>query len=116
MNTSPLLRYVMIGRLTRDYILTPEGKAYLDKPGGSLLYAACGAGVWENGIGLVGRVSEDYPQEWIEQSTRAGFDIRGVHYLNEPLDLRAFYAYTDSETCHIDNPVAHLARLGLPFP
>jgi sugar/nucleoside kinase (ribokinase family) len=116
MESSPFLRYIVVGRLSRDYILTPDGKAYLDKPGGSLLYAASGAGIWEPGIGLVGRVGEDYPQDWIEQASRAGFDTSGVRFLNANLDLRAFYAYTDMETCHNDNPVSHFARLGLSFP
>jgi sugar/nucleoside kinase (ribokinase family) len=116
MESPSFLRYIIIGRLSRDYILTPEGKPYLDKPGGSLLYAATGAGIWESGIGLVGRVGEDYPQEWIEQAARAGFDTNGVRFLDDNLDLRAFYAYSDVDTCHTDNPVSHFARLGLSFP
>jgi sugar/nucleoside kinase (ribokinase family) len=116
MDSSPYLRYLIIGRLTRDYILPPDGPAYLDKPGGSLLYAAAGCRLWESGIGLVARVSEDYPQVWIEQTNRSGFDTQGIHALADALDLRAFYAYTDMETCHNDNPVSHFARLGLSFP
>lgn len=116
MDSSRVLRYLMIGRLSRDFILTPEGTAYLDKPGGSLLYAAIGAGIWENGIGLVGRTGEDYPQDWVEKAARANFDIRGIRFLSDPVDLRAFYAYTDQDTCHTDNPVSHFARLGLSFP
>jgi sugar/nucleoside kinase (ribokinase family) len=111
-----VLRYVIFGRLSRDYILPPDGRAYLDKPGGSLLYAAAGASVWENGIGLVGRVGEDYPQEWVEQAARLGFDVQGIRFLRDALDLRAFYAYLDAETVQTDNPVSHFARLGLPFP
>ncbi len=111
-----MLRYLIIGRLNRDYILTSEGKPYLDKPGGSLLYAAAGAAVWETGIGLVGRVGEDFPQDWIEQTERLGFDTQGIHFLHDSLDLRAFYAYLDAETVQTDNPVSHFARLGLSFP
>jgi sugar/nucleoside kinase (ribokinase family) len=111
-----LLRYLIIGRLSRDYILTPDGKAYLDKPGGSLFYAGVGAAVWENGIGLVARVGEDYPQEWIEQAAHLGFDIQGIRFLHDSLDLRAFYAYLDADTVQTDNPVSHFARLGLSFP
>jgi len=111
-----LLRYVIIGRLSRDTILTAEGKPYLDKPGGGLLYAAAGAAVWENGIGLVGRVGEDYPQDWIKQVVQFGIDTQGIRYLHDSLDLRAFYAYVDADTVQTDNPVSHFARLGLTFP
>ena len=116
MDSSAFLRYVIIGKLNRDFILTPEGSAYLDKPGGSLLYAAAGTGVWDSGIGLVGRVGEDFPQQWINQAKQAGFDTNGIHFLNDAVDLRAFYAYLDFNTCHTDNPVSHFARLGLSFP
>ena len=116
MDSAPFLRYLIFGRLSRDFILAPSGKVALDILGGSLLYAAAGAGVWENGIGLVGRVGEDYPQEWLERINQAGFDARGIRFLAESLDLRAFFAYTDLENCKIDNPVSHFARLGLPYP
>ncbi len=116
MDSAPYLRYLIIGRLSRDFILTPGGKAAIDIPGGSLLYAAAGVGVWEHGIGLVGRVSEDYPQEWGERMTRAGLNVKGLRFLSEAFDMRAFYAYVDGEHCETDNPVSHFARLGLPFP
>ena len=57
MVTTPL-RFVIAGQLTRDYALLPNGKAQVDVPGGNLLYAAAGFGVWEqpNLAGLLARV------------------------------------------------------------
>lgn len=114
--STPFLRYLIVGKLSRDFIITPDGQAYIDKPGGSLLYAASGAGIWDSGVGLVARVGEDYPQEWVEQAVRAGFDTQGIRFLPEALDVRTFFAYTDFDTCQTDNPVAHFARLGIEFP
>lgn len=114
--SSPLLNFITIGRLSRDFIITLAGRAYIDIPGGSLLYSAVGAGVWESGIGLVARVSEDYPQGWLEQVSRFGFDIRGIHFLKETFDMRSFTAYMDSDTSMHENPISHFARLGLSFP
>jgi sugar/nucleoside kinase (ribokinase family) len=116
MNTSPLLNFLISGQLRRNYILLNDGTALLDIPGGGLLNSAVGLAVWETGIGLIGRVGEDYPQEWLEQVTRKGFDCRGVHILSESIDLRNFIAYYDPETPQFDNPVSHFARLGLAFP
>lgn len=81
-----------------------------------MLYAAAGMAVWETGIGLIGRAGEDYPQEWLEKTARLGFDTRGIHILPEAVDVRAFIAYQDGDTAAADNPVAHFARLGLPYP
>lgn len=116
MGISPLLRYIVAGKLFRNYIITPHGKPLVDAAGGNLLYAAVGMAIWETGIGLVSRVGEDFPQAWLSQLSRQGFDIRGIRILPEPVDLRYFIAYPDGESAATDNPVAHYAMYGLPFP
>jgi sugar/nucleoside kinase (ribokinase family) len=108
--------FVLAGCLRRDTILPPTGRPLIDVAGGSLLYAAAGLAVWERDIGLLSRVGEDYPHEWIRSFEQRGLDTRGIRILPEPLDLRFFLAYTDPQTAQEGNPVAHFARLGLTFP
>jgi len=108
--------HLIFGRLTRMFLLPPQGRAILDTPGGNLLYAAAGLALWEPGVGIVSRVGEDYPRHWLEQFQEHGLDIRGVRILPQALDLRQFIAFTDLRTRHSDNPVAHFARRELPFP
>lgn len=67
-------------------------------------------------MGLSGRVGEDFPQEWLAEIDRRGFDLRGIRVLPQSLDLRSFVAYLDANTRQYDNPVSHFSRLGLPFP
>jgi hypothetical protein len=112
----PVLRFLIAGLLKREFILTPAGKPILDIQGGNLLYAASGCAIWEPGIGLLGRVGENYPHDWLDTAARMGFDSRGIHISPDVLDQRSFFAYTDLDTAHLDNPVSHFARLGLPFP
>ena len=112
---------VIIGLLEREYLLLPTGQPMLDVPGGDLLYAAAGAAVWRSqpegtGIGLVGRVGEDYPRAWLHSFEEHGLDVHGIRILASHLDLRSFRAYQDLDTVLRTNPVAHFARLGLPFP
>lgn len=102
--------------MQRDTILSSSGKPGLDIPGGGLAYAACGLRVWDNSIGLIGRVGEDYPRDWIEQFAGRGFDCRGIHILPKAIDLRYFVAYPDLDTRAVTNPVSHFSRLGLSFP
>lgn len=116
MNNNSLLHVLFVGQLKRNYIITPNGISCVDLPGGSLLFSAVGFAVWESGAGLVGKVGRDYPHKWLEILTRRGLDIRGIQILPQNLDLRAFIAYSDSETCHFNNPISHYARLGLQFP
>ena len=116
MQTSPLLTYVIAGQLQRNYILLNDGKALLDVPGGGLLYAAAGVAAWDSGIGLVGRIGEDFPQEWLEQVSKRSFDLRGIHILSESIDLRNFIAYSANNTVQTENPVSQFVQSGLPFP
>jgi sugar/nucleoside kinase (ribokinase family) len=113
---SPHLRFLVAGRLARCYTILPSGGTQEDSFGGSALNAAVGVRVWEQGVGIVARVSCDYPQDWLEKPVRYGIDPRGIRRLTEPVDMRNFAAYPDPETKIIDNPVATYANLGLPYP
>ena len=122
-------RAIFAGQLSREYAifskreapngsLESDGYIGLDVPGGNLVYAAAGYAVWEPSPppGLIARVGEDYPQEWLETYARRGFDMRGVRVLPEAMDLRSFFVYTSSTTRVTDDPVSYFADLGIPFP
>jgi sugar/nucleoside kinase (ribokinase family) len=108
--------FVIAGRLRRDYLLPPMGRPLLDVAGGDLLHASAGLAIWEGSVGLLARVGEDFPHEWLRAFEQRGLDTRGVRILAEHLDLRFFQAYLDPLTPQRNNPVAHFARLGLTYP
>ena len=116
MPTSNLSRFLIFGQLQRDFILPPSGIPFLDQPGGSLLYAAAGLRVWENEIGLVAHIGEDYPQAWIGQLHQYDIDTSGIEILPEAMDVRHFLAYEDLNTRTSENPVEHFVKLELPIP
>lgn len=108
--------FLVFGQLTREYLLSATAHPRLDTPGGSVLYAGSGLKVWEPSVGLVARVGDDYPREWIDDCTARGFDTRGIRVVPKKLDLRDFIAYTESfEASHI-NPITHFARREMTFP
>lgn len=111
-------RRIFTGLLQRDFILLPSGNPLLDVPGGNVLYAAVGSLVWEKNPppGVVARVGEDYPQEWLDDFQAHGLDTRGIKVLSEPLDLRFFAAYINRSVRSLDDPIAHFAKAGIPFP
>ena len=114
--TPHLLRYVLAGRLNRDYILPVSGPPQIDVLGGNLCYAAVGLKFWGESAGLIARVSQDYPLEWLDPLEVAGFDTAGIKTSPEPLDDRRFMAHTDAKTTHYKNPVQHFADRKLTFP
>jgi hypothetical protein len=109
-------QHIIIGTLRRTFLLPPQGRVRLDRAGGNILYAGAGLSLWQNHIGLVSRVGEDYPRQWIEAISAHGFDTRGIQILPEAVDVREFIAYSDIQTRHTDNPVAHFARREITFP
>jgi sugar/nucleoside kinase (ribokinase family) len=108
--------FILVGKLTRDYLFPPIGQPLLDSPGGSLLYAAGGLGVWQARPGLVGRVGESYPRQWLKDLERRGCDIAGIRIQPGALDQRSFLAYSENFEPSRTNLVSHFARCGVPFP
>ncbi len=108
--------FVIAGRFAREYILPPVGQPLLNALGGDLLYAAGGLALWEASIGLIGRVGEDLPRQWLRDLQTRGFDTRGIKVLPQSLDLRTFIAYNDFEHRSQSSPVSHFARREMTFP
>jgi sugar/nucleoside kinase (ribokinase family) len=116
MPKASFIKTMIIGNITNDFIINVDGKASNQIPGGSLLYAAAGAKMWSDEIGLVGRYSEGFPLYFLERLEMLGFDIRGVVKDSRIFESRRFFAWRDAEHLEVDNPVAHYARYGLTFP
>jgi len=110
------LNLLIVGELNRDFIIDLSGKPTNDLPGGSLLNAAAGARVWSENIGLVSRIGDDFPSEWIDAFEKRGFDTRGIWLLPQNFDVRRFYFWQDPNHCITDSPVASYSHSGLPFP
>ena len=108
--------FILAGHLHRDYLLSERDPSLMDVPGGNLLYAAAGLGIWKSGIGLLARVGEDYPTDWLLSFEKRGWDTRGVHITPDALDLRYFQVILEGQAVERSDPVACFARLGLPFP
>ena len=116
MSKKSYIKLLIIGELNQEYIIDLNGRAANRLPGGSLLYAAAGARMWNDDIGLIGRAGADYPARWFESFAKRNLDTSGILQLDRPFDIRKFYYWRDAEHCIIDNPVAGYAKYGLTFP
>jgi sugar/nucleoside kinase (ribokinase family) len=110
------IKYVVAGALTREYILPAVGRPLLDVPGGGALYGCGGVLLWEQRVGLLARVDEDYPRGWLRQLESQGIETGGVSIAPQPLDVRRFFAYDAHFRVSRGSAVAQFARRGLPFP
>jgi ribokinase len=110
------IQFALVGGLREDFFITPSGEAHLRKIGGNAVYAAVGARLWTESVGLVARVGSNYPLDWLSVIRAHGIDTSGVTIAPHPLDTRTFYAYLSLEERDDTRPEHHFARLGLPLP
>jgi len=99
-----------------DYLITHEGAARVGEVGGNALYAAVGAALWTNDVGLWARIGENYPQAWLDDLQETGFGIDGLVRVPGDQDHRTFFAYRANGPRDDTNPAAHFARIGQPLP
>lgn len=114
--TRPILRYVVAGKFTRDYLILPNNRSVIDIKGGGAFYAAAGLGLWDHDIGLLGIVNEEYPHEWFHEAEIRGFDTRGIQITPNYFDQRNFIAYPKLNEPDNSNPIFHFSRIGEEFP
>lgn len=115
-SSDSLLRYVIAGCFSQDYILPVSGPPQINVLGGNLAYAAAGLSLWGKSGGLIARLGEDYPMHWLERYHSLGFDLSGIKVLPGSMDTRRFMAHEDPKKTYYDDPVQHFADRGLAFP
>lgn len=96
----------VLGNLTiDDIVLYNERELFLNQSGGNALFAAIGARVWRNSVGLIARRGNDYPEENIQQLKEVGIethlksvDHKDIHdwALYEPDGRRQFVNHLSS--------------------
>ena len=111
-------QFIFAGKLNQDFFITADNLPVLNILGGNLPYAGVGFKLWEKSSnpGLIARVGENYPQDWLESLHEEGFDTRGITILPDKVDVRSFYVYTDIATRVTGEPIPFFSKLGLPFP
>jgi uncharacterized protein (TIGR00725 family) len=87
-------RVVVIGNLTIDDVVRPDGSTTMAQPGGNAVYAALGARLWAAEVGLVTRRGPDLPPEVLGTLGRLGIDLAGVVATTSPTN-RAWLLYED---------------------
>jgi len=75
---------IVVGNLTIDDVVQPNGETTMASPGGNTIYAATGALIWGLSVGVVARVGADFPLAALDRLRDAGLDTGGLHPIEGP--------------------------------
>jgi sugar/nucleoside kinase (ribokinase family)/fructoselysine-6-P-deglycase FrlB-like protein len=75
---------IVVGNLTVDDIVHPNGETTMASPGGNTIYAATGALIWGLSVGVVARVGADFPVAPLDRLRDAGLDTGGLRPIEGP--------------------------------
>ena len=82
---------IFIGSLSRDTIINAQNRKYVDFIGGDVLYAAFASLTAGNSIGLISKIDENFPEEWIQNISFKGIDTEGILRVPNEIEHRRFF-------------------------
>ena len=84
---------LVAGSLTVDNVRTADGVLLPPRPGGNVIFAALGARLWSNAIGLVSRAGADYPAGALDRLAARGLDLAGITRVDAPHGMNVAFSY-----------------------
>lgn len=94
-----LPRVIVVGNLTIDDVVLPDGTVRMESIGGNTLYSALGARLWQPEVGIVTRRGEDFPHNLTQVFTPLGIATDGVVNIPGPT-VRNWVIYEHSGDRH----------------
>ena len=71
-------RVIVVGNLTIDDVVLPDGTTRMASMGGNSLYAALGVRLWQPRVGVVTRRGEDFPRDLAAELQALGIATDGI--------------------------------------
>lgn len=87
-------RVIIVGNLTIDDVVLPDGRTSMASPGGNAVYSAAGARLWQVPVGVVTRRGEDFPAGHLTRLGALGVDTAGVVPIPGPT-VRSWVLYSE---------------------
>lgn len=88
----------VVGHLTIDDVVLPDGRTVMGTVGGAAIYAAVGAHLVGSTLGIITRLGSDYPQASAEQLETAGIPTQLTRVPGRALSQWAIYEHDGSRT------------------
>ncbi len=94
------IRHFVVGSFALDNIVLPSGESRLDVSGGNAMYAAVGARLWLDRVGVATRISNHFPKQDIVILKDHGIDFSGLSYVADE-DIRLWILYEGEKSRQI---------------
>lgn len=88
-------KHLFVGSLALNDTVYTNGRTSMADPGGNALYAAVGANIWSDQIGIVAVVGYDWPSTYTQTLEQSSIDTSGLTHTQEET-LRAWTIYEQS--------------------
>jgi sugar/nucleoside kinase (ribokinase family)/fructoselysine-6-P-deglycase FrlB-like protein len=75
---------IIIGNLTIDDVIRPDGSSQMGTLGGNTVHAAAAALTWTGDVGVVARCGTDFPAAALSRLRAAGADTSGIRPVDGP--------------------------------
>src|SRR5205823_148963 len=75
---------VVVGNLTIDDVVLPDGATSMGTVGGNAVWAALGARLWDPSVGIVTRCGDDFPTAALDELRSLGIVLDGVVSVDGP--------------------------------
>lgn len=85
-------KHLCVGSLALNDTVYANGRTSMADPGGNALYAAVGANIWSNQVGITAVVGYDWPPEYTARLDQSAIDTSGLIQKDEET-LRAWTIY-----------------------
>ncbi len=85
-------RHLCVGSLALNDTVYADGRTSMADPGGNALYAAVGANIWSDQVGITAVVGYDWPAEYTQTLLNSSIDPTGLVHTDEET-LRAWTIY-----------------------
>jgi hypothetical protein len=113
---NPILDFIIAGSLKTEYVIPISGNPAIDFIGGNLSYCYAGLCLWNTNVGLISKVSKDFPLDRLRIFSDHHCDLKGIVVSHENFEYRSFNAFQQNNRVDIDHPMAHFARVNHEFP
>ena len=92
-------RVIVVGNLTIDDVVLPDGTVRMASMGGNTLYSALGVRLWQPSVGIVTRRGEDFPYDLVKVFAPLGIATGGVVNIAGPT-VRNWVIYENNGDRH----------------
>lgn len=110
------VKHLIAGDLASDWIIPVQGRPVNGCLGGHVAYALAGLKLWDTDVGLLAKISRDYPDILESELEQPGVDTTGIIRSQDAFESRRFFAYCADDQ-PLDQPAMSVySDLSLDFP